>query len=674
MQLYENRTAIRKGVSHRPAREQTWLLFSICCILLLGTYQQARSQKNGQELIDSLLKELPTRREDSTKAKLIISISSSYAAINLDESIRYARLGLQLSEKIGWKKGQAQSLNLAGRALSSKLKLDSAILYYNRALPIFQQTGNKLGESSIYNGIGLIYVQKSNYPVALNYFLKALKLNESINSKEGIAVNYTNIGLVYYYQNNLDKTLYYYKMALDLNLSVGNKLTAAINANNMGSLYRTMGKYDTAIVYLGESYKLYQQVNSANGMALALQNTGMVFLLQHKYKQALEYYQQAIRLTQDYKEEGYFALGNLFLTYAKDSLPGNVNDLGIGMKEALHKAIFYYTESLKGNTSSKIGTVEVFEVYKSLSEAYSLSGNYYNALEMYKLYVLHKDSVYNTANSEKIMRLEVQYDYEKKLLADSLKNLETKKLAAIQLKRQKTFTYASVIVGILLLALSILIYFYYKQVATQKQKTERLRLSRDLHDDIGSTLSSMGMYSKIAIDKLQEQNSKEAFEVLDKMNSLSRRMSDQMNDLVWNINPDNDSMQQTADRMKLIAAKALEPLDINYRFNTHGINENIFLSIEQRKNLLLLFKEAINNITKYAACKNVNVDLSFRNGLVMLNISDDGIGFDVNGDVSENTGGNGLRNMKTRITQLGGSFSISSEAGKGTVINCSFAA
>ncbi len=659
-------------------KKPSWIFFPVpayvafISFLLSSLSQQLQAQKSGQDLVDSLRLEIPKLKEDTGKALKILTLAGSYWTINYDSSIQYAGQGLALSKKLGWKRGQAISFNIWGRSFGGKGINDSALYYYDKALPLFIETNNKIGEASVYNGIGLIYVQMSNYPLAMNYFLRSKKTNESINNTAEISINLANIGLVYHYQSDYEKCLYYYKKALELDLIAGNKYKIAIGYNNLGSVYRELGKYDSAISYLEESYKLYDQINSANGKALALQNTGKVYALQHNYKKAIAILEESLQVSMDYKHESYSAIAGVYLDFARDSSPDIEYSLSISRKEAVKRAIFYFSESLKKRSSLKVGTAEISGIYKSLSDAYTLAGDYYNALEMHKLYVQYKDSIYNAENAEKIARLVVQSEFEKKQMADSLRNLEEKRVSAVQLKRQKTFTYASVIVVILLLALSILIYFYYKQAAKQKQKTERLRLSRDLHDDIGSTLSSMGMYSKIAIDKLQSQNSHEAFEVLDKMNNLSHKMSDQMNDLVWNINPDNDSLQQAADRMKLIAARVLEPQGITYEFNTAGMKDDVQLSIEQRKNLLLVFKEAVNNIIKYARCSQVNIALAYSNKQVLLTLNDDGIGFDLNQDLSGKAGGNGIKNMQARMEQLGGKFTIMSATGKGTSITASF--
>ena len=636
--------------------------FCILSCLLLCLFQPLCAQKNGQELIDSLLGELSLQKQDTAVINLqnAISLQNTFLG-NFDTAIYYVNCAMKLAEKKHYKKGIADACYNTGNIFDSKGNRTAALEKYFQSLKIQQEIGNTVGIIDAYMNIGSNYHSIGNETEAITYELIALKIAEKINDRYRIASCYINISLIYNSQGNYEEAEKNALASLKMAAQIGNKYVQVTNYINLGLIYYYLNRYPQALQSYDSALNISLLLKNKIDVAYSYNGIALIKEMMKDYPEALRNNYAAMKIQEETADKYGMSIScqNLGSVYTKSNNPAE------GRKWAL-KAL-----ALSKELGDK---VNIRDIYQILLWADSSLGNFKAAFEDHKMYSLYKDSLFNEENTRKITQSVMQYEFDKKQLSDSLKNKEIKELAAIQLKRQKTFTYASVIVGILLLALSILIYFYYKQVATQKQKTERLRLSRDLHDDIGSTLSSMGMYSKIAIDKLQEQNSKEAFEVLDKMNSLSRRMSDQMNDLVWNINPDNDSMQQTADRMKLIAAKALEPLDINYRFNTHGINENIFLSIEQRKNLLLLFKEAINNITKYAACKNVNVDLSFRNGLVMLNISDDGIGFDVNGDVSENTGGNGLRNMKTRITQLGGSFSISSETGKGTVINCSFAA
>lgn len=197
----------------------------------------------------------------------------------------------------------------------------------------------------------------------------------------------------------------------------------------------------------------------------------------------------------------------------------------------------------------------------------------------------------------------------------------------------------------------------------------RSRLARDLHDDMGSTLSTVNILSNIALQQspLDEKSSKEYMSTI---NSSTGQMMEAMDDIVWSINPVNDSMAKVLARMKEVAGAVLEPIQVEYRFQTDEEVMNIYFSMESRREIFLIFKEALNNIVKYAHCKNVLFTLRKEGTEFRLTIEDDGKGF-ASESRTPSTRGNGLKNMKKRAENINGSISISSEPGRGTRLTLS---
>jgi ligand-binding sensor domain-containing protein/signal transduction histidine kinase len=202
---------------------------------------------------------------------------------------------------------------------------------------------------------------------------------------------------------------------------------------------------------------------------------------------------------------------------------------------------------------------------------------------------------------------------------------------------------------------------------------ERLRISRELHDDIGSTLGSISIYSEVA--RKRTQKNENTNEVLSKIGLASRELIDKMSDIVWSLNPGNETFEQLQNRMMAFAAMVLAPRNILYNFISDEGLKTIRLTSEQRKNIFLIFKEALYNIVKYACCKNVHISLATQANGLAITIQDDGKGFDVyqsaaNEVISngEYLGGNGIRNMKARADDMSAEFCIDSKIYKGTTI------
>nr|HPH45630.1 triple tyrosine motif-containing protein [Chryseolinea sp.] len=168
----------------------------------------------------------------------------------------------------------------------------------------------------------------------------------------------------------------------------------------------------------------------------------------------------------------------------------------------------------------------------------------------------------------------------------------------------------------------------------------RSKVARDLHDDIGSTLSSINIISKLAMNESNGNTNHH----LQRIGEHSARMMESMSDIVWSINPNNDSLEQMMVKMKEFAAEILEPKNITYTFEGEESLNGTSLDIQVRKNIFLIFKETINNTAKYSEANLVTIQLEVNANSLHLLIQDNGKGF----DFKTVKPGNGLRNIRER--------------------------
>lgn len=222
-------------------------------------------------------------------------------------------------------------------------------------------------------------------------------------------------------------------------------------------------------------------------------------------------------------------------------------------------------------------------------------------------------------------------------------------------------------------------YLFYRYRLGQALKLQHLRnrIAADLHDEIGSTLSSISLAGTVIENRLKSGD-EEVKGLINRINHNTQSMMEAMSDIVWTVNAKNDRFDQVLYRMREFALEILEPGDVSVQFNVqHGIT-TLHLNMEQRKNLYLVFKEIVTNVSKYANCKTVLVELDYLNGKLRMKISDDGVGFDVNSSDIQGArfsgviGGNGIQNMFNRTTELKGKLEVNSKMGEGTEIILSF--
>lgn len=205
---------------------------------------------------------------------------------------------------------------------------------------------------------------------------------------------------------------------------------------------------------------------------------------------------------------------------------------------------------------------------------------------------------------------------------------------------------------------------YQAEVIRQLQTNEQMRnrIARDLHDDIGSTLSSIGILSQVVENQMGE-NSNSVKEMVKRIGESSQKVQRSLSDIVWTTKQTEDNFDNVLVKMKEFTSEMLEMKDIFYTFNTDTLPD-VKLSPSKQYNFYLIFKEAINNIVKYSNAEEVTIELNRQGENLILNITDNGIGFEEKNIKS----GNGLGNMRKRAESLGGEIKIESKNQEGTQV------
>jgi ligand-binding sensor domain-containing protein len=217
---------------------------------------------------------------------------------------------------------------------------------------------------------------------------------------------------------------------------------------------------------------------------------------------------------------------------------------------------------------------------------------------------------------------------------------------------------------IIFVVIGLIVYFFalriQKYLAVERIKA---KLSADLHDNIGSSLTEISLLSEVVASEV----SKDAKGIKEKLKLMNERAGDligNMSDIVWLVNPKPETFYDLVLRLKDIYSPICEPLGIVFRIKNPEVLENLKITMEQRQNIYLIFKEAINNSLKYSGSKNICLTIETDVKNIELTLVDDGKGFDINTSFS----GNGLKNMRLRAKALKGELEIRSISGQGTKI------
>ncbi|WP_164735523.1 ligand-binding sensor domain-containing protein [Pseudoflavitalea rhizosphaerae] len=255
--------------------------------------------------------------------------------------------------------------------------------------------------------------------------------------------------------------------------------------------------------------------------------------------------------------------------------------------------------------------------------------------------------------------------YTFKVMCRNADGVDSPTITTLRIQVEPPFYRTWWFISLLVLLMAGIIYMVHRFRLNRLLEMERVRtrIARDLHDDMGSTLSTINILSEMARMKVNKDAGKTA-EYLNKISDNSSRMMEAMDDIVWSINPMNDSMQRITARMREFATGVLEARNIEFSFRVDDEVANLKLNMEERRDLFLVFKEAVNNLAKYSQCKNAKIELRADQHTLHLLVQDDGIGF--NAETADN--GNGLNNMRKRAQSLNGKLLVKSSPHKGSTV------
>ncbi|MBS1730651.1 MAG: hypothetical protein JSS67_07710 [Bacteroidetes bacterium] len=251
-------------------------------------------------------------------------------------------------------------------------------------------------------------------------------------------------------------------------------------------------------------------------------------------------------------------------------------------------------------------------------------------------------------------------NYTLQMKAENVNGISSGNIIVYQFEIASPFWFTWWFIALMILGIAAIFYLLYLYRMKHLKRMDQLRnkISLDLHDDIGSTLSSISILSEMA---LQEEENKD---MLNEIKENSLELMERMDDIVWSINPMNDSMEMLLLRVKTFSSRLFELKNIQYEFKISTHIGQLHIDMEKRRQIYLLLKEALNNIAKYSQCTKALVEVKYEMHDLLFYIQDNGIGFDEKNTVT----GNGIHSMKMRAKWLNAQLSIQSAINEGTQI------
>ncbi len=626
--------------------KRSFYILIFICIPFLSKGQDVVLQQ-----IDSLMKELTHLKMDTARVAVLVQLGELWQNKDLLKSTHYVEEALLLSKKL---KLTEQTHGIMFQlAYNAMLQSDApkSIHILQELIRLLPKNGG--GYQTALAFLSLTYKNIDDYDNALLYLQQSFELNERLRNEgkpydeRGYLGGPINMAEIFEKKNRLDSALYYAQMAYK---------RLAINPAPLGE----------------ESFKW--EIPWSYGIIESRLN---------RDNHAAELYFVSLKEAQ---KQGY----NIGIESVELSLANHYNKIN-----QVDSALLYATHAFE--SAQRTPTLQVIsEAGFLLKKLYVAQQNHAKALYYNDLAHIAKDSLINVEKLRNVQALMIKEERRRQ-------ETEMQRIASENHRKQ-----IGLVVGLLIY--SSIAFFLYRnnrqkqklneQLLTQKaeiealnngleqkvevrtnelkkaldevqtafnegQTTERKRVSADLHDEIGSALSTIAIFSDLAKNKAQKF-APELVTELERIGRKSRDMIQTMRDTIWTLN--EDSPQSVWERMHISSSETLSAKNIVLHWRLLPENDLPNLPFNTKRNLFLAYKEAINNIVKHADATTVIVETRKQEGQFMLKIKDNGKGFDRN---KEQKRGNGLHNFEKRMVEIDGITHIESVPNQGTCITFS---
>ena len=561
-------------------------------------------------------------------------------------------------------KPAAENILKYGEELYSKGNYQESILQFTKCLAIFKKSRDNQLLGKTYNNLGRALSQMGKSEEALKNYLLSLVVSKQNNDSLSLAKTYKNIGALYEEQKDFANAMQYYDRSFELAKLKNDLSLMADCQNNLGVVYEQQTKYKKALQMYSHALEIYKSKGDEQKISMVLNNLAIVHKYLKNYPEAIKNYQAALVLSEK--------LGDKFMVAANQNNLGNVYALTGNYIKSLELC------KLANENAKAINATEVVvESYGGISIAYEYLNKLTDALKCRKIFEQEKEKFINSTRSGQLAEMQIKYQTQIKedeitLLHQEgkIRNLKIKEQNfQITKKNHQITAFILMIFGMI-----SIVYFWKKSIklknilASEKiiretEENERLRIAKDIHDDLGSGLAKINFLSEIILQKTEHlpeiRNNSEA------VKETAKKMIENMRDLIWALNPDNTTIANLLARMREYSTDYLEdyPIEIQNYFP-----ENLpqtAITKEAHRELFMVVKESLNNIAKHAKATKVFFTAKIELDNLELSIKDNGAGFNVDTDKK----GNGLRNMQSRLKSIDGICAIISNKVNGTEIN-----
>lgn len=590
--------------------------------------------------IEELEKKLPALK-GKEKVQCLADLSFYYSSLDVDKGIHYGRLSYSEASKLKDPALQAQVLSDWSISYYNKGAYDSVLFLMKKAMPLAIKSGDEILIAKVNNKRALAHFELGSFELALQENIKALRVFEKVGALPQVAQLEINIGAIYEKTRNFNEAEIYYTKALKTATELNDHTILCSVYGNLGVLYMKINKYEKANEMYFKCLEYIDKKSQLHLLCIVYQNIGVNYRNQGDIKNGLTHYLKARSVAEQLNSKSAMA-----------PILSNIGQCYMDLKD-FDKSEAFLIRSL--NLAKEINSYpELRNSYKGLTRLEHLKGNYEKADRYFDQYIEFQDSIYSEKNSRALNEISIKYNTEKK----------EKELLEERL-RSSSFKSWSWILGLSLMsALFGILLILYRRTAEKRRlelkrlqdlEFERMRISRDLHDNIGAELTLIT--SKLDLKAATTGRSEEQKELLE-LATLSREASVLLRETIWSIRQDTISKIDLLDRIVQFAEKR----DVLGNLKIMAVNDcdkDQTIESSAALHLYRIAQETINNSIKYANPTELKIHFKVSE----FEISDNGSGIDMTNYIP----GYGILNMKQRAEEMGAQFILTSSK-NGTIV------
>ena len=644
----------------KPSTFRTYISLLACCLTLFLPAQNKR-------LLDSCKNVLSIEKDTIARLWSYYTLSYEYGLIHPRTGINYGQQGLQLALQHGDPYHVLNAYNGLGNCYESLALYDSAIYFHAKSFDYAKKTHKTRAIATTLFNVGTCYKEMGRYQQALNCYLRSLAMVDTMTDYNPRFHFY--IGDLYLRLNKVEEALAHSIKGIRKCLVLKHDYVLHNLYINLGRCKMRMGQQDSALLILRTAVSNLKSNTDRVSYCIGLNALAEVCLASGITEEALHTFEleKSVRSAIESPSGYCIALINLAYTHTKLQ-PMNV---------ALIK--HYLQEAESCVPQLEYNKDHLMHAYERMAQAYAAVGNYKNALYCSEKYAAAQKDLLNAENQAQMNELNARYAFEKREQVIGRQKVELAK-SALEIERNRLQLSILLLVFLALLGGAILLYNRNRlrqkvkllteiqkqeklreEAIKQKENEERTRIARDIHDELGSGLSKVRLLTELV--RAEPFENPAVTEQLNGIAETSTKLVENMRDLIWVWNPENNTLSSLVAKIREYCHDYLDDFPIECTIVAPDQIEDLKINGAKGRHVLMIVKETLQNTIKHAQATTLQLQINISNELELV-FTDNGRGF----DSSQQPSGNGLKNMVQRSELIGGQLIPDSSPGKGCTI------